>query len=117
MSDLSLLSGVKRKSDFGAVRSAFDPSATLGLISFCGRLCCISHSPPGRKMLGYRYCTRRGPYWEHTYSITWSARACIVIGKVMPTAIAVLRLMASSNFVGCSTGRSLGFAPFKILST
>ena len=30
---------------------------------------------------------------------------------------AVLRLMTSSNFVGCSTGRSAGLAPFRILST
>ena len=29
MSDLSPLSGVKRKLDFGAVRSAFDPKLTL----------------------------------------------------------------------------------------
>jgi hypothetical protein len=28
-----------------------------------------------------------------------------------------LRLMTSSNFVGCSTGRSAALAPFKILST
>jgi len=32
MSDLSPLSGVKRKLDFGAVRSAFDPKETL---AFC----------------------------------------------------------------------------------
>jgi hypothetical protein len=31
MSDLSPLSGVKRKSDFGAVRSAYDPTETWGL--------------------------------------------------------------------------------------
>ena len=31
MSDLSLLSGVKRKSDFGAVRSAFDPKRAFAL--------------------------------------------------------------------------------------
>jgi hypothetical protein len=31
MSDLSLLSGVERKLDFGAVRSAFDPERTLAL--------------------------------------------------------------------------------------
>ncbi len=30
MSDLSPLSGVKRKLDFGAVRAAFDPQQTLG---------------------------------------------------------------------------------------
>jgi hypothetical protein len=31
MSDLSPLSGVKRKLDFGAVRAAFDPTRTLAL--------------------------------------------------------------------------------------
>ncbi len=30
MSDLSPLSGVKRKLDFGAVRAAFDPEQTFG---------------------------------------------------------------------------------------
>jgi hypothetical protein len=30
--DLNPLSGGKRKSDFGAVRSAFDPSATSGTL-------------------------------------------------------------------------------------
>jgi len=32
MSELSPLSGAKLKSDFGAVRAAFDPLRTLGLI-------------------------------------------------------------------------------------
>src|SRR5262245_39602545 len=31
--------------------------------------------------------------------------------------LAVLRLITSSNVVGCSTGRSPGFAPLRILST
>jgi hypothetical protein len=35
MSDMSPLPGVKRKSDFGAVRAAFDPSETFGLTSCC----------------------------------------------------------------------------------
>src|SRR5262245_1669181 len=34
-----------------------------------------------------------------------------------PSALAVLRLMISSNFVGRSTGRSAGLAPLRILST
>ena len=34
-----------------------------------------------------------------------------------PSAFAVLRLMTSSNLVGCWTGRSAGLAPFNILST
>src|SRR5713101_3580648 len=36
---------------------------------------------------------------------------------VRPRAFAVLRLITSSNLMGCSTGRSAGVAPFRILST
>jgi hypothetical protein len=49
--------------------------------------------------------------------MTSSARASRDGGIVSPRALAVLRLMTSSNFVGCSTGRSAGLAPFRILST
>lgn len=45
------------------------------------------------------------------YSITSSARAMISGGIASPMALAALRLITSSNFVGCSTGRSAGFAP------
>jgi len=51
------------------------------------------------------------------YSITLSARTRIAGGIVMPIAFAVLRLITSSNLVGCWTGRSAGLAPLKILST
>ncbi len=50
-------------------------------------------------------------------STTWSARPSSDGGIVRPRALAVLRLMTSSNFVGCSTGRSPGFVPLRILST
>src|ERR1700716_1318950 len=40
------------------------------------------------------------------HSITSSARASSVGGTFMPSAFAVLRLMTSSNFVGCSAGIS-----------
>src|SRR5207244_1014064 len=43
------------------------------------------------------------------HSITSSARPSSVIGKVTPSALAVLRLMASSTFVACCTGSSAGF--------
>src|SRR4029450_825889 len=46
-----------------------------------------------------------------------SARLTRDCGIVIPSALAVLPLMTSSNFVGCSTGSSLGLAPFRILST
>src|SRR5262249_59707230 len=45
------------------------------------------------------------------HSITSSARASRVGGISRPRAFAVLRLMTSSNFVGCSTGKSAGLAP------
>jgi hypothetical protein len=51
------------------------------------------------------------------YSITLSARASSMGGTVRPSALVVLRLMTSSNLVGCSTGKSAGLAPFNILST
>jgi uncharacterized membrane protein YeaQ/YmgE (transglycosylase-associated protein family) len=38
-------------------------------------------------------------------------------GTSCPIALAVLRLITSSNVVGCSTGRSAGFAPLSILAT
>jgi hypothetical protein len=48
------------------------------------------------------------------YRITSSAWKRRVGGMVRPSASAVLRLMTSSNVVGCSTGRSAGLAPFRI---
>src|SRR5262249_56164388 len=54
---------------------------------------------------------------EHGYSMTCSARSRSDCGMVRPRAFAVLRLITSSNFVGCSTGRSAGLAPRRILAT
>src|SRR5262249_50092239 len=51
------------------------------------------------------------------YSISSSALVSSEGGISSPSAFAVLRLTISSNLVGCSTGRSPGLAPFKILST
>ena len=47
--------------------------------------------------------------------MTSSARASSDGGIVRPRAFAVLRLITSSNFVGCSTGRSAGLAPLQNL--
>src|SRR5215831_6127486 len=51
-----------------------------------------------------------------SHSITLSARANKASGTVTPIALAVLRLITSSNFVGCSTGRSAGIVPRKRLA-
>ena len=50
------------------------------------------------------------------HSITSSASARNGAGTVRSIALAVLRLMTSSNFADCSTGRSAGFVPRRILS-
>ena len=65
---------------------------------------------------------RRGSFILHLpiashHSITSSARASNRGGMVSPSALAVIRLMTRSNLVGCSTGKSAGFAPRKTLST
>ena len=52
-----------------------------------------------------------------SHLITLSARASTFGGIVRPICFAALRLIINSNFVGCSTGKSAGLAPFKILST
>jgi hypothetical protein len=56
----------------------------------------------------------RGPDVEPVHSITSSARASSVGGTSRLRALAVRRLMTSSNLVGCTTGRSAGFAPLRI---
>src|SRR5262245_34164301 len=51
------------------------------------------------------------------HSITSSARATSSGGKSRPSARVLLRLIANSNFVGCSIGRSASLVPCKILCT
>src|SRR5262245_47676638 len=52
-----------------------------------------------------------------SHSITSSARASTVEGISRPSALAVLRLIASRYFVGACTGRSAGFSPLRMRST
>jgi hypothetical protein len=57
-------------------------------------------------------CGKTGPA-----RLPLSGRASRVAATIRPGALAVLRLIARSNFVGCATVRSAGLAPFKIMST
>jgi hypothetical protein len=59
---------------------------------------------------------QRDEFAPFHHSITSSARASSVGGTSRPSNFAVGRLMASSYFEACSTGRSAGFVPFRILS-
>src|SRR6516225_8769706 len=51
---------------------------------------------------------------DATYSITTFADASRPGGTLIPIALAVDRLMTSSNWVGCTTGMSAGFSPLRI---
>jgi hypothetical protein len=51
------------------------------------------------------------------HSMTSSARASTVAGTSRPSALAVLRFTIRSNLVGCCTGSSAGFSPFRMRST
>jgi hypothetical protein len=72
------------------------------------------HGPRAGRLRATKRLSRRSN--EAPYSITSSAAASRLGGTVRPSALAVLRLTASSNFVGSWTGRSAGLAPFRIRS-
>ena len=52
---------------------------------------------------------------QKAYSITSSAMESTLGGTSMPSALAVLRLRTNSNLVDCTTGRSVGLVPLRML--
>ena len=123
-----------------AVRPAvFDRHvAALGVASFTQALCEIRRTyfafasgEPGwrnpitgiagllrpRRQRPHRRAAQQRDELAASHSITSSARASSDGGTVTPIAFAVLRLMISSNLVGCSTGSSAGLIPCRILRT
>src|SRR5206468_4227925 len=83
-----------------------DPEDLPGPLPLSGKRRCEEHQT--------RASEERAPVH---HSISSSARRSSDGGIVRPRALAVLRLITSSNLVGCSTGRSPGLAPLRILST
>src|SRR6516162_1357513 len=63
-----------------------------------------------------RHAAEQGDELAPLHSITSSARSRIDVGNVTPIARAVLRLTANSNWTACSTGKSAGLAPRRILA-
>ena len=57
------------------------------------------------------------PRHASSYSMTSSAVASSSCGTVRPRALAVLRLITSSNLVACTTGKSAGLFPLRIRPT
>jgi hypothetical protein len=56
------------------------------------------------------------PVYPGASLITLSARANTLRGIVRPICLAAFKLITSSNLVDCSTRRSAGFVPLRILS-
>ena len=69
--------------------------------------CCARRERP------YSGCPDEKYELASTHSITLSALTRNDSAIVSPRAFAVLRFITSSNLVGCSIGRSAGFAPRK----
>src|SRR5262249_49356071 len=122
-----------RVSEFDVCALSFDPSKVAQPVSeridlSCDRgvgLAC-QHTDPTRPtslLSAYRERPRSRRAAEKRdelappHSITSSARASRRSGTVSPSALAVLRLIANSNFVGCITGRSAGFSPLRMRPT
>jgi hypothetical protein len=105
LSPLAVKVSFGSKTDLTAPKSNFRSTPESGLNSDIA-------SCPDRASNGLMHRNKR-----RSYSITSSARPSSVAVISMPSALAVFRLIANSNFVGRSTGRSAGFAPFRILST
>ena len=95
----------------------------LAISGQVGRQVAYSSDPPRLLPLGgkrsgeevARQTADKHPAGDHW--MTSSARDKSDGGIVSPRALAVLRLMTNSNFVGCSIGRLAGLAPLRILST
>jgi hypothetical protein len=73
--------------------------------------------PPKPDISALATYVSNGPLTNHTmqqqgfYSITLSAISNMPVGTLRPMAVAFLRLITSSNLVGCSTGISATLVP------
>src|SRR5262249_42518000 len=117
---------------FDRDRAALDPTEVVEPPRECGRpltfrqRCAVAQEPDNwslRRLLrahGERPRGRTAKQRDELaapHSITSSARASSVSGTSRPSALAVLRLIISSNLVGCSIGRSPGSAPARMATT
>jgi hypothetical protein len=91
--------GVKTRMPPEGSHVSFGQLRTSRCMGSC-RLCAIT---------GLMQCSKM-----HLYSITSSASASSFAGISRPSVFAVLKLITSSNLVGCTTGRSAGFSPLRM---
>ena len=90
-----------------------DDAACRMLLARCESF--LTAPPPaawdGRSFSRISRSARAGSPSDHSIASACSRSDC---GTVRPSALTVLRLIASSNAVGCCTGKSAGLAPLRI---
>jgi hypothetical protein len=91
--------------------------ASKSIPTICSVEFTLSHDPPASPGSLQRHAAPSSMLLAPCYLMIFVARANTSGGIVRPICLAAFKLMISSNFMGCSTGRSAGFVPFKILST
>src|SRR5262245_26034081 len=96
-----------------------DPMSALGQKRTCALQNVMSALPPKADMCSAHAHVCFGPKadMEPSHSITSLALARSDGGTERPSALAVLRLITSSNLVGPCTGSSAGFSPLRMRST
>jgi hypothetical protein len=92
------------------------PGRFQGATAFFMAVLSVPGMADGRVCLGLAGALR-GSRNLADYSMTRLARSTNDGDSFNPSSLAVLALITKSICVGCSTGRSEGFAPFKILTT
>src|SRR5215510_12336114 len=87
----------------------------VGKRNICQKKSC--QQPESESLLHVLFLALCLTHFASFHLITLSALYSKDCGMVRLICCAVFRLITSSNFVGCSTGKSAGLAPFRILST
>jgi hypothetical protein len=99
---------------------AIDPADYAGVAGANGRYAatpppaCMPATAPASLVRDLSFRTALSELPQPIHSISRLARTSSAGGTSSPSALAVLRLITSSNFVGCSIGKSPGLAPLKI---
>src|SRR5215831_18365881 len=108
---------------------ALDVAGFANALPECGQIACTISKRRAAEESNHRHrwllrARRERPYHRCAaeqrnecappHSITSSASDRRLSEILTPSAFAVLRLITSSNLVGCMTGRSAGFAPLRM---
>ena len=116
---LAMLTAIRRASssvsNLAAERLAGHPRNLVDC-AFCAANGPCVRAKPRSVLESFKLELRREAAGGRHTPMTSSALTISVCGIVRPSAFAALRFRISLNFVGCSTGRSAGFAPLSISS-